>query len=106
MFSRYDAMEESRTTDSVDQVAYPDPLSLNYNNLHLSEIPRLRTVSKTDLDRFWLFVLKQFKTIAEGDDVILTMNGIPYVGMMEPGDQIYVPVASDMYAIKDLKGQV
>jgi len=106
MFSRYDAMEESKTIDPVDQVAYPDPLSLNYNNLHLSEIPKLRSVSKADLDRFWLFVLKHFKTIAEGDDVILTMNGIPYVGMMAPGDQIYMPVSQDMYALKNLKGLV
>jgi hypothetical protein len=104
MFSRYDAMAESKIVDTVDQVAYPDPLTVNFNNLHLSEIPKLRTVSKVDLDRFWLFILRQYKTIAEGDDIVLTMNGIPYVGMLEPGDQLYIPISADMYAVKDLKG--
>lgn len=106
MFSRYDAMEESKLVDPVDQVAYPDPLSLNFNNLKLTEIPKLRSISKVDLDRFWIFILRQYKTIAEGDDIVLTMNGIPYVGMLEPGDQIYMPTSTDMYAVKDLKGVI
>mgnify|MGYP001348768410 CR=1 FL=1 len=104
MFSRYDAMTESAVKDSEDQLNYADTLSLNMNNLQLTEIPRLRTLSKVDIDRFWLFILKMYAGASEGDDVVLAINGIPYLGMMEPGSQIYLPNFADISSVKKLAG--
>jgi hypothetical protein len=97
MFSRYDAMKESQVLDTEDSVNYPDPLSVNFNNTQLSMVPKLRQLSQSDLDRFWLATLAFYKTAAEGDDVLLTLNGIPYRGMLEPGNEIYYPELTDLY---------
>jgi hypothetical protein len=104
MFSRYDAMNESKVLDSVDQTNFPDPLSVNFNNFHLTELPKLRAVSKVDIDRLWIFMLKQYTNIAEGDDVMLIINGIPYLGMVEIGASLYLPVIADIYNVKNLAG--
>lgn len=104
MFSRYDAMVESTVIDAVDQQVYPDPLSLNYNDISLSEIPKLREVAQQDLNKFWLFVLREYGTMAEGDDIILTINNVPYLGMLKAGDQIYLPAKDDVYSVRSLKG--
>jgi hypothetical protein len=99
MFSRYKFMSESRTLDTVDNMAYPDPLSINYNDAKLNQIPKLRELSKADTDKFWYFIFKHYKDIAEGDDVILTVNNIPYITMLEPGDSIYLLDKEDIYNI-------
>jgi hypothetical protein len=97
MFSRYDSMKESKVLDTTDNQNWPDPLSVNYNNTQLTTMPKLRTLQSTDLDRFWVTALMFYKTVAEGDDVVLTLNAIPYRGMLEPGDEIYFPELTDLY---------
>lgn len=97
MFSRYTAMSSSRIKDPVDQALYPDPLSINYNETQMSQIPKLREVSEVDLRRFWIFMIKNYDAIAEADDVLLTLNNIPYLGMLAPGDSIYLLDVSDLY---------
>ena len=104
MFSRYNAMKNSVVKDPVDQDSYPDVLSLNYNNMTLSEIPGRTAVSKTDLDRFWVFLGRQYPGLAETDDVLLTINNVPYLGMLEPGNYLYTPVSTDLYAITSIDG--
>jgi len=105
MFSRYSAMKESLVKDSVDRDNYLDPLSINYNNLKLNSLPGRVTVSKIDLDRFWLFMYKQYKA-AEGDDILLTINNIPYLGMIESGSFIYMPALTDLSSITAIDGLV
>ena len=97
MFSRYSTMKASSVKDYVDQELYPDPLSVNYNNTQMSKIPKLRTLSDVDIRKFWIFMMKQYETIAEADDVLLTLNGIPYRGMLQAGDSIYLVDISDLY---------
>lgn len=99
MHSRYAYMKESKTVDSETFEAYPDPLSINFSKIQLSEIPTLQTLSKGDLQRFWLFIYNFYK-FAEGDDIILTLNNIPYIGMLSPGDSLYLPVQNDIYATR------
>jgi hypothetical protein len=96
MFSRYTAMKESKIKDTVDQELFPDPLSVNYNLTQMSQIPKLRNLSSVDLRRFWVFMVKQYGGIAEADDVLLTLNNIPYIGMLEPGADIYLVDISDL----------
>jgi len=104
MFSRYDAMSSSKVQDTVDHDNYPDPLSINYNNLALTEIPGRTAVSKIDLDRFWIFLGKQYPGLAETDDILLIINNVPYVGMLEPGDYLYTPASADLYSITQIDG--
>ena len=103
MFSRYDTMTKSKTKDPVDQDNYPDTLVINYNNVHLSQIPGRVPIAKTDIDRIWYLVTKQLQ-VSETDDVLLTINSIPYVGMLSPGDYIYIPKTTDLYSITALTG--
>lgn len=100
MYSRYDKMRESLITDTEDRVPYPDPLSLNFTKIILTEVPKLRTLSETDLQKFWLYT-QNFYNVgnAEGDDIILTINNIPYLGMLKSGDQIYFPANTDVYSL-------
>lgn len=100
MYSRYDKMKESLVTDTEDRVPYPDPLSLNFTKVILTEVPKLRTLSEADLQKFWLYSQTFYDAdVAEGDDIILTLNNVPYLGMLKPGDQIYFPSNVDMYAL-------
>ena len=89
-------MKASRIKDRVDQELFPDPLSVNYNLTQMSQIPKLRSVSSVDLYRFWVFMLKHYDGIAEADDVLLTLNNVPYLGMLEPGSEIYLVDISDL----------
>lgn len=89
-------MKASQVKDTVDQDPYPDPLSVNYNNTQMSTLPKLRTLSSVDLTRFWVYMLKHYE-IAEADDVLLTLNNVPYLGMLEPGDEIYLVSKDDLY---------
>lgn len=97
MFSRYTEMRASKVKDRIDQELYPDPLSVNYNNTQMSQIPKLRSLSETDIRRFWIFMIKQYETIAEADDILLTLNNIPYRGLLQPGDNIYLIDISDLH---------
>ena len=96
MFSRYKAMKTSQVKDKVDQDPYPDPLSINYNNTQMSTLPKLRALNVADLQRFWVYMLKNY-SIAEADDVLLTLNNVPYLGMLDAGSEIYLVDKDDLY---------
>lgn len=104
MFSRYTAMSSSKVQDPVDHDNYPDPLAINYNNIVLSELPGRTAISKIDLDRFWVFMYKNYQGMSEADDVLLTLNDIPYLGMLEPGAYVYLPTAADLYSLTKITG--
>lgn len=96
MKSRYDFMEDSKVCD-IDGVNYPDPLSLNYSDYAITEIPTLFQTTAADISKFWTRMYHDYK-ITELDDVLLDMNGIGYVGMLEPGSILY------RFDIKDIQG--
>jgi hypothetical protein len=105
MFSRYSAMKESSVKDPVDRDNYLDPLSINYNNLKLTTLPSRTTVSTTDINRFWLFIYKQYQSV-EGDDILLTINDVPYLGALEPGDFLYTPTLAELSSITAIGGLI
>lgn len=95
MRSRYDMMAPSKVFDEVDGEAYPDPLSVKYVNSQLSSLPETHTVSILDIEKFWLFMQKNYG-VSEYDDILLTLNGVPYIGSLEPGDVIYKISMNDL----------
>ena len=97
-------MATSTVQDPVDQDNYYDVLSINYNNMALTEIPGRTALSKADLDRFWIFMYKQYQGLAETDDILLIINDVPYLGMLEPGDFLYTPTSTDLYAVTQIDG--
>lgn len=93
--SRYDYMTEGVTNDNVLGSAYPDPLSLNYNELELSSIPENDVLSSEDIIFMWREV-EDIYGIASYDDMVLTLNGIPHKNFLTAGHKIYFPSISDM----------
>lgn len=86
MKSRYDFMKESKACDT-DGLPYPDPLSVNYSDFAITSVPDIKKVSAGDISKFWTRMHRDYGT-TELDDVLLNMNGIGYIGLMEPGSTI------------------
>lgn len=86
MNSRYSIMKESNVAD-IDGDTWPNPLSINYVGAKLTNIPNEHVVSRGDIARFWEYYYKRYGSV-ELDDILLTLNGIPYIGCLEEGDKI------------------
>lgn len=93
--SRYDYMKEGNVRDSVSESLYPDPLSLSYLDLHLSEKPVETTLGDSDIAFFW-YTTQNVYGVPAWDDVVLTLNGIPHKNFLKLGDKIYFPNLSDI----------
>lgn len=94
MKSRYDYFEESTVLD-IDGTAYPDPLTVNYNEGRLTKIPTEITISARNLAKFWTLMYEEYSQTYH-DDLLLNENGVPYVMCLRPGDIILKPVQSDL----------
>ena len=96
MYSRYDLMKPADYSyDSEDGEQYPDPLSINYAKASFTEIPVGLEVSMANINKFWLY-MKENYNLTDHDDLLLNLNGIPYIGLLEPGDTIYNIVKKDL----------
>jgi hypothetical protein len=96
MYSRYELMTESkRAFDPEDGEAYPDPLSVNYAQTQFTSIPSYARVGQADLEKFWVWMKKNYN-LQDHDDILLTMNNVPYIGMLRAGDEIYKISVNDM----------
>lgn len=82
--------------DPEDGERYPDPLSVNYSKAKFTEIPRSEKVSMGDIHKFWLHMYDNYDGLTDHDDLLLSLNGIPYIGMLEPGDVIYEITKKDL----------
>lgn len=90
MQSRYDYMRDSLVQD-IDGENFPDPLTVDYQSVidQTSQIPSSYTLTRPNLKKLWK-VYYENTGLTEMDDVVYTLNGIEHVGMLEPGDQIYL----------------
>ena len=101
MKSRYDYFEESTVLD-IDGTAYPDPLTINYNEGRLTKIPTELKISARNLARFWTLMTEEYG-ISHYDDLLLNENGVPYVMCLRPGDVILKPVLEDITGFVEKK---
>nr|DAE47652.1 MAG TPA: hypothetical protein [Bacteriophage sp.] len=94
-FSRYDFMNSGTTKDEVSGSYYPDPLTLNYLDLNMSEVPLKNTMTDAKIITFWNEAHTLYG-VSGYDDIILTLNGIPHKNFLMPGDTIYFPILDDI----------
>ena len=92
---RYDFMKEGVVSDEISKSNYPDPLSLNYLNLTLSENPFSDKMTDSKIIYFWKEVKDIYGT-PHYDDMILTLNGISHKNFLKQGTTIYFPILSDL----------
>lgn len=89
MKSRYDYMVESKHRDAKTNELYPDCLSIDYKIESLTSMPVSYTLGKADLDKFWKWYYEKTNK-TEGDDMLLSFNGVDYLGELEIGDDLYM----------------
>ena len=95
MKSRYDYMESSKIQDPEDNDFYADVLSLSYDRGVLTQIPTVHLITAPDLAKFWKLMYDRYG-MCEMDDVLLNINGFPYLGMLKPGSELYFVKDSDL----------
>jgi hypothetical protein len=95
--TRYDKMISSTVLDE-DGESWPDPLSVTYGN-DIKVLPTVHRVSAVDIAKFWVAYYNQY-AVTEGDDMLLSRNGVPYIGMLKPGDEIYFFDVNDLENIE------
>lgn len=93
MESRYTYMTQSVYQD-IDGDFFPDPTTLNYNNLIAKNI---KTIELTEItcEKFWI-ILPTLYGNYELDDILLSINRIPHRNMLRPGDIIFAPTLKDI----------
>ena len=94
MKSRYTYMDASSVQD-IDKEQYPDPLSIQYNRFYTDYNIAPQQLSSVDIAKFFNFMQRQYG-IQELDDILLSYNGVPYIGMLEPGNAIYLLKIDDL----------
>lgn len=104
MQSRYDYMRASVVED-IDGQQFPDPLTINYQASidKYAGLPKVHEVSYLDLKKLWLMYYKETGKL-EMDDILYSINGVEHVGLLEPGDMLYMydPEDVEQYTFKDL----
>lgn len=105
MISRYDYMSESEVKDT-DGERFPDPLSVTYNDVQLTSYPQHTQLTSKDLEKFWYFMVDAYGR-TDLDDILLNINNVPYVGMLKPGDVLYLVSENDLekFSTQKLVGQ-
>lgn len=94
MTSRYDYMQSGASVDT-DGLSFPDPLSADFTHTQLTSIPAQVEVTSGDISKFWLFMYRQYKT-TDFDDIFLNLNNVFHVGLLTPGDELYLIDMKDM----------
>jgi len=87
-------MTESHVKDT-DSELYPDVLSVNYVTGALTEMPTAHIITAPDLNKFWNYFYDRYQ-VSYYDDLYLNINGIPYLGMLQPGSILFEPTIDDI----------
>ena len=102
--NRYDFMKEGNGRDPLTSAAYPDPLSINYNNLKITQKPHIEHMAESDIYMYLKKVNDIYGNI-DYDDMVLTLNGYSHRNFLEVGDDIYFPSLEDMKNSFSKKGK-
>lgn len=95
MKSRYDFMREGSYIDERTNSAFPDPLSLNYLEFNMTEIPLEDSLTDSKIVYFW----KEAENVYGApiyDDIVLTLNGNSHRNFLKTKDSILFPVRRDI----------
>lgn len=87
-------MTESQVRD-IDNENYFDPLSVTYNDVQFTKAPPAYTVKDADITKPWLMMWKNYGR-QDKDDILLNLNGIPYIGTLMPGDTLFFVDGNDL----------
>lgn len=93
--SRYDFMKEGTVHDEVTGSLYPDPLSMNYLDFNMTDVPVKDVMTDDKIISFWEEA-QLFYGKACWDDVVLTLNGVSHRNFLRSGDKIYFPKEDDI----------
>ena len=93
MESRYSFMKASKYLDESGDY-FPDPTTLNYNDLEASNIKSLE-LTELSCEKFWSVLPSLFGTY-EMDDILLSLNRIPHRNMLKQGDVLFSPTTQDI----------
>ena len=74
MRSRYTFMKEGSTIDSKTNSAFPDPLSLNYLDVQISELPKEDTYKVNSLENEPMLLKEKTYTFKPFELVTLFIN--------------------------------
>jgi hypothetical protein len=94
MRSRYDYLLPGNVQDE-DKDFYPDVLSLSYDQGLITQIPTSHIVTEADLTKFWKYMWEKYELV-ELDDIFLNINGCCYLGILQPGSELYEPIKDDL----------
>lgn len=95
MQSRYDFMKEGTVVDEVSGSRFPDPLSLNYLDFKMSDIPKEIPLSNRSITHLWMEADMLYGK-PQLDDMVLTLNGVAHKNFLKNGDTLYFPSESDI----------
>lgn len=94
------------TVEDIDGQQFPDPLTIDYQAAidSYGVLPSSHELSLTDLKKLWVTYYRLTDEL-DMDDVLYSINGIEHVGLLEPGDQIYLydPNLVKKFSFKDLE---
>jgi len=82
------------TYKDIDGDYFPDPSTINYNNVEASNVT---TIELTELtcNKFWALLPTLFDAY-EYDDILLSLNRIPHKNMLKPGSVLFSPTREDI----------
>lgn len=88
-------MESGRVVDEESGQAYPDPLTLDYNDLQITSDPIRDVMNDDKLSILWAEADKVYGNTIY-DDMVLNLNGVMHKNLLEKGDPLYFPSSSDI----------
>ena len=93
--NRYDFMQPGLVKDEKTGNNFPDPLSLNYLEIKISNKPSSVRLLEQDAMHFWKTTYDVYGA-SYLDDVVLTLNGVTHYNFLKPEDTIYFPTVEDI----------
>lgn len=97
MRSRYNLMRASADVDPIDLEAYPDPLSVDYEQLTLSEAPYQYEVDDKLIEKPFVITSALYGA-TELEDIVFDLNNVGHVQQLklEESRIIIFPVSTDI----------
>ena len=93
--TRYALMSPSKCLDELTGEAYPDILSVPFDDFTFSTLPRKISLHMKYVDKPHNLHRDLYGTY-EGDDVLLELNLVPHPEYLQPGMTLYCPSSDDM----------